>query len=116
MTFEAEYAVVKHFFRGVKTRSAWYLIHWLLGLGICVVGIANVYIGLHTYQERTGRSARLWILLLTVEVAAMAFVYLFQDRWSYVVRQEEAALGDQQSEGSSIMYPANDHKDVVAVP
>ncbi|GJN15233.1 hypothetical protein PR202_gb02127 [Eleusine coracana subsp. coracana] len=102
--------------RGVKTRSVWYLIHWLLGLAICVVGIANVYIGLHTYQERTGRSARLWTLLLTVEVAAMAFVYLFQDRWSYVVRQEEAALGDEQSEGLSIMYPANDHKEVVVMP
>ncbi|TVU20302.1 hypothetical protein EJB05_36506 [Eragrostis curvula] len=101
--------------RGVKTRSAWYLAHWLLGLAICVVGIANVYIGLHTYQERTGRSARMWTLLLTVEVAAMAFVYLFQDRWSYVVRQEEAALADEQSEGSSVTYPANDHKEVVVV-
>jgi hypothetical protein len=100
----------------VRTRSAWYLIHWLLGLAICVVGIANVYIGLHTYEERTGRGARLWTLLLTVEVAAMAFVYLFQDRWSYVVWQEGAALADDRSEGSSTMYPANDHKEVVVVP
>ncbi|EES18688.1 hypothetical protein BDA96_09G246900 [Sorghum bicolor] len=104
--------------RGVRTRSAWYLAHWLLGLGVCVVGVANVYIGLHTYQERTGRSARPWTLLLTVEVAAMVFVYLVQDRWSYVVRQQEedaAALGDERSEGST-MYPANDHKEVVVVP
>ncbi|PUZ64765.1 hypothetical protein GQ55_3G169500 [Panicum hallii var. hallii] len=101
--------------RGMRFRSAWYLTHWLLGIGICVVGVANVYIGLHTYEERTGRSARLWTVLLTVEVAAMAFVYLFQDRWSYVVRQAEAALGDEQSEGST-MYPANDHKEVIVVP
>ncbi|CAL4894868.1 unnamed protein product [Urochloa decumbens] len=102
--------------RGMRFRSAWYLTHWLLGIGICVVGVANVYIGLHTYQERTGRSARLWTVLLTVEVAAMAFVYLFQDRWNHVVRQEEAAaLGDEQSEGST-MYPANDHKEVIVVP
>ncbi|KAL6620699.1 hypothetical protein ACP70R_035838 [Stipagrostis hirtigluma subsp. patula] len=97
--------------RGVRTRSAWYLAHWLLGVAVCVVGVANVYIGLHTYQERTGRSARVWTALLTVEVAAMAFVYLVQDRWSYLVRQqEEDALGDEHSEGS--MYPANDHKEV----
>lgn len=104
--------------RGVKLRSAWYLTHWLLGIGICVVGVANVYVGLHTYQERTGLSARLWTVLLTIEVAAMAFVYLVQDRWSYVVRQQEAAaaaLGDERSEGST-MYPANDHKEVVVVP
>ncbi|CAN6331992.1 unnamed protein product [Urochloa humidicola] len=102
--------------RGMRFRSAWYLTHWLLGIGVCVVGVANVYIGLHTYQERTGRSARVWTVLLTVEVAAMAFVYLFQDRWNHVVRQEEAAaLGDEQSEGST-MYPANDHKEVIVVP
>ncbi|RLN27749.1 cytochrome b561 domain-containing protein [Panicum miliaceum] len=101
--------------RGMRIRSAWYLTHWLLGIGVCVVGVANVYTGLHTYQERTGRSARLWTVLLTVEVAAMAFVYLFQDRWSYVVRQAEAALGDEQSEGSA-MYAANDHKEVIVVP
>ncbi|WVZ99602.1 hypothetical protein U9M48_044872 [Paspalum notatum var. saurae] len=109
--------------RGVRTRSAWYLTHWLLGIGVCVVGVANVYIGLHTYQERTGRSARRWTVLLTVEVAAMAFVYLFQDRWNHVVRQQQeeeeeaaaAALGDERSQGST-MFPANDHKEVVVVP
>lgn len=106
--------------RGARARGAWYLAHWLLGVGVCVVGVANVYVGLHTYQERTGRSARPWTLLLTVEVAALAFVYLVQDRWSYVLRQREeaaasAALGDGRSQGST-MYPANDHKEVVVVP
>lgn len=105
---------------GARARGAWYLAHWLLGVGVCVVGVANVYVGLHTYQERTGRSARPWTLLLTVEVAALAFVYLVQDRWSYVLRQREeaaaaAALGDGRSQGST-MYPANDHKEVVVVP
>jgi hypothetical protein len=104
----------------MRFRSAWYLTHWFLGIGVCVVGVANVYIGLHTYQERTGRSARLWTVLLTVEVAAMAFAYLFQDRWNHVVRvrqQEEAAMmGDERSEGSTAMYPANDHKEVIVVP
>lgn len=99
--------------RGVKTRSAWYLTHWLLGVGVCVVGVANVYIGLHTYQERTGRSARRWTALLTAEVAAMAFVYLFQDRWNHVVRQEEDAA--RLGEGSTA-YPANDHKEAVVAP
>lgn len=98
--------------RGVKIRSMWYLIHWLLGIAICAVGIANVYIGLHTYHERTGKSVRLWTVLLTVEVSAMAFIYLFQDRWNYMV-QQEAVLGDEQMEPA---YPANDHKEVAVVP
>ncbi|XP_006654795.1 cytochrome b561 domain-containing protein At2g30890-like [Oryza brachyantha] len=101
--------------RGVKFRSVWYLAHWLLGIGICVVGVANVYIGIHTYHERTGRSVRPWTVLLTVEVSAMAFVYLFQDRWNHVVRQQQeaAALGDDDEQSEEHAYPANDHKEVV---
>ncbi|KAG8043115.1 hypothetical protein GUJ93_ZPchr0692g22919 [Zizania palustris] len=104
--------------RDVKARSVWYLTHWLLGIAICVVGVANVYIGIHTYHERTGRSVRLWTVLLTVEVSVMAFVYLFQDRWNHVVQQQQeekaATLSDEQSEEHA--YPANDHKEVAVVP
>ncbi|KAG8086434.1 hypothetical protein GUJ93_ZPchr0010g9807 [Zizania palustris] len=108
--------------RGVKVRSVWYLTHWLVGVAICVVGVADVYIGIHAYHERTGRSARLWTMLLTVEVSVMAFVYLFQDRWNHVVQQQQqqqqeeegAGLGDEQSEEHA--YPANDHKEVTVAP
>jgi hypothetical protein len=118
----SEHAV--HFFRGVRFRSIWYLTHWLLGIAICVVGVANVYIGMHTYHERTGRSVRPWTVLLTVEVSAMAFVYLFQDRWNHVVRQQQqqeaAALGDDDDDddeqSEEHVYPANDHKEVAVVP
>uniref|UniRef100_A0A0E0D6C4 Cytochrome b561 domain-containing protein n=1 Tax=Oryza meridionalis TaxID=40149 RepID=A0A0E0D6C4_9ORYZ len=110
--------------RGVRFRSIWYLTHWLLGIAICVVGVANVYIGIHTYHERTGRSVRPWTVLLTVEVSAMAFVYLFQDRWNHVVRQQQqqeaAALGDDDDDddeqSEEHVYPANDHKEVAVVP
>ncbi|KAL5231176.1 hypothetical protein ABZP36_029952 [Zizania latifolia] len=100
-------------------RSVWYLTHWLVGIAVCVVGVANVYTGIHAYHERTGRSVRLWTVLLTVEVSVMAFVYLFQDRWNHVVqqqqREEEAAgLGDEQSEEHA--YPASDHKEGTVVP
>jgi hypothetical protein len=34
-----------------------------------------------------------------------------------VRQQEEAAMmGDERSEGSTAMYPANDHKEVIVVP
>ncbi|CAM0953857.1 unnamed protein product [Alopecurus aequalis] len=106
--------------RGVKARSVWYLAHWLLGMVVCVVGVANVYIGLHTYRERTGRSVRLWTALLTAEVSAVALVYLLQDRWDHVVRlrqDETAAVQDEQrSETTEHSYPANDHKEVAVMP
>uniref|UniRef100_A0ACD5T7C5 Uncharacterized protein n=1 Tax=Avena sativa TaxID=4498 RepID=A0ACD5T7C5_AVESA len=104
--------------RGVKARSVWYLAHWLLGMVVCVLGVANVYIGLHTYGERTGRSVGLWTALLTAEVSAVALVYLLQDRWNHVVRlrqEETAAVGDGRSE-TEPAYPANDHKEVAVMP
>ena len=104
----------------MKARSVWYLAHWLLGMVVCVVGVANVYIGLHTYGERTGRSVRLWTALLTAEVSAVALVYLLQDRWNHVVRlreEETAAVRDEQrSEATEPSYPANDHKEVAVMP
>ena len=105
----------------MKARSVWYLAHWLLGMVVCVVGVANVYIGLHTYGERTGRSVRLWMVLLTAEVSAVALVYLLQDRWNHVVRlreEETAAVRDEQRSETTTepSYPANDHKEVAVMP
>lgn len=103
--------------RGVKARSVWYLAHWFLGIVVCVVGVANVYIGLHVYGERTGRSVGLWTALLTAEVSVVVLLYLLQDRWSHVVRlREQDGGGDGRSETETeLSYPANDHKAVVAV-
>ncbi|XP_038987526.1 cytochrome b561 domain-containing protein At2g30890-like [Phoenix dactylifera] len=81
--------------RGVKLRSIWYFVHWLLGIGIPILGIINIYIGLHTYHERTSRSVRLWTVLFTAEIVIIAFIYLFQDRRDYMMKQG-VILGDEQ--------------------
>lgn len=80
--------------RGTKLRGVWYLLHWLLGTGVCVLGVANVYIGLHTYRERSSRSVSLWASLLTAAVSIVAVVYLLQDKWEYLMKQ--ARVGDEQ--------------------
>lgn len=81
--------------RAMKVRSIWYFVHWLLGIGISIAGIVNVYIGLHSYHKRTSRSVKLWISLFTAEVAAIVFIYLFQDRWDYM-RKQGVILGKEQ--------------------
>ncbi|WOL11000.1 cytochrome b561 domain-containing protein [Canna indica] len=73
--------------KGMKIRSVWYFLHWLLGTGVCLLGIANIYIGLKTFHERASRSVSLWTVLFTAEVSVMALIYLFQDRWDYVMKQ-----------------------------
>lgn len=81
--------------RGAKARSLWYFAHWLLGTGLSIAGIINIYVGLHAYYVKTSTSVRLWNALFTLEVVAIAFIYLFQDRWDYM-RKQGVILGEEQ--------------------
>lgn len=91
--------------RGVKVRSLWYFFHWLLGIAVCATGIANVYIGLRTYHERTTKSVRLWTGLLTVEVSFLAFFYLLIDRWSYMLKQGHVPVEQLRPTDNRKTYP-----------
>ncbi|KAG1346827.1 cytochrome b561 domain-containing protein [Cocos nucifera] len=101
--------------RGAKARSIWYFMHWLLGTGIPILGIINIYIGLHTYQERTSRSVRLWTVLFTAEVVIIAFIYLFQDRWDYTMKQG-VILGDEQIRPTDhLTSPSSSQKELASI-
>ncbi|OVA07249.1 Cytochrome b561 [Macleaya cordata] len=73
--------------RGIKGRSKWFFVHWALGTGVTILGIINIYTGLHAYQTKTSRSVRLWSILFTAEVCLITFIYLFQDKWKYMQNQ-----------------------------
>lgn len=104
------------FIRGVKARSVWYLIHWLIGIIICMVGIANVYIGLHTYHEKTSKSVRLWVVLFTLEVCLIGFAYLLQDRWQYILEQGARHCDEQIRPTDNISPSTSVNKEHVAIP
>lgn len=78
---------VIEFCRGNKERSYWYLIHWILGTVVSLVGIINIYTGLKAYHERTLKSTTLWTILFTVEVSFIGLIYLFQDKLEYMKKQ-----------------------------
>ncbi|KAI5331957.1 hypothetical protein L3X38_022084 [Prunus dulcis] len=73
--------------RGKKERSFWYMVHWMLGTLISLVGIINIYTGLNAYHKRTQRSSGLWTLLFTAEVSFIAVYYLIQDKREYIQNQ-----------------------------
>ncbi|GAY35120.1 hypothetical protein CUMW_014410 [Citrus unshiu] len=73
--------------RGNKRRSMWYVVHWLLGTAISLVGIINIYTGLKAYHNKTSRSTTLWTILFTAQISLIAFFYLFQDKWHYLQKQ-----------------------------
>ncbi|KAG6498486.1 cytochrome b561 domain-containing protein At2g30890-like [Zingiber officinale] len=100
--------------RGMKTRSLWYLVHWLLGTGVCVLGIANIFIGLHTFHEKTSSIVSLWAVLFTAEVSFMAFLYLLQCKWEYVMKQ--GVTQDEQIRPADHASPTRNQKEMVVLP
>ncbi|KAH9627392.1 hypothetical protein KSS87_001231 [Heliosperma pusillum] len=73
--------------RGARKRSLWYILHWIFGTIICIIGILNIYTGLDAYQKRTKTSVGLWKILFTAQIIIMSFIYLFQDKWQHLKKQ-----------------------------
>ncbi|GMH01493.1 hypothetical protein Nepgr_003332 [Nepenthes gracilis] len=71
-----------------RRRSVWYFGHWALGTTITIVGIINIYTGLEAYEKMTSESVWLWTILFTAEVSFVAFLYLFQDKWDYIMQKQ----------------------------
>ncbi|KAG9447994.1 hypothetical protein H6P81_014122 [Aristolochia fimbriata] len=102
--------------RGVKGRSRWYFVHWALGTGVSLLGILNIYTGLHAYRRKTGRHVGLWTLLFSVEVAAIAFLYLLQDKWEYMKKQEVILGEEPVAPSDQIPASTRENKRELAVP
>lgn len=73
--------------RGVKGRSLWFFSHWAFGTAVALLGIINVYTGLHAYQKRTSINIKPWVMFYTVEIVCIGFFYLFQEKWEYIQKQ-----------------------------
>ncbi|KAL4561743.1 hypothetical protein LXL04_033917 [Taraxacum kok-saghyz] len=100
--------------RGAKGRTLWYVLHWILGTSVSLVGILNTYTGLKAYHKRTSMNARVWSILFTVEVSFMAFFYLFQEKWGYMQKQ-----GVPSSDEPVVVVPSHQmdiQKEVVLPP
>ncbi|KAK4342208.1 hypothetical protein RND71_038024 [Anisodus tanguticus] len=80
--------------KGSKNRGVWYAFHWLIGVTVTLLGIVNVYIGLQAYNTKTMISTSIWNWLFSVEVAVIAFIYLFQEKWHYI-KQSGGILGNE---------------------
>ncbi|WOL14519.1 cytochrome b561 domain-containing protein [Canna indica] len=78
---------------------------------ICVLGIANIYVGLHAYHQRSSRSVSLWSVLFTAEVSIAAFIFLFQDRWDYMVKE---GVDEQVTPTSNMTSPNSNLKELDA--
>ncbi|KAF7840459.1 cytochrome b561 domain-containing protein [Senna tora] len=97
--------------RGKKERSYWYLIHWILGTLVSLVGMINIYTGLKAYHKRTLKSTSLWTILFTAQVSFIAFLYLFQDKLEYLKRQGVIIRGS--NDHSSSLVSSNPHNNII---
>lgn len=73
--------------RGSKRRSVWFFVHWILGTGVSLLGIINIFTGLQAYHRKASRNVRFWTILFIAEISFITFFYLFQDKWDYMQKQ-----------------------------
>ncbi|KAK9093516.1 hypothetical protein Syun_028427 [Stephania yunnanensis] len=78
--------------RGSKRRSLWFFVHWILGTATSLLGIINIYTGLHAYHIKIGRSVSIWTMAFTAQVCLIALLYLFQDKWDYIMKKQGVIL------------------------
>ena len=101
--------------RGKKERKYWYIMHWIVGTTISLVGIINIYTGLRAYHKRTLKSTKLWTILFTIQVSILALLFLFQDKLNYLQKQTLILPTTATNHSSSmvvssiIINPQNDH-------
>ncbi|PIA41557.1 hypothetical protein AQUCO_02200178v1 [Aquilegia coerulea] len=95
--------------RGSKQRSMWFFVHWFSGTVITVLGIMNIYTGLHAYHKRTSKSVMFWNILFSAEVCFIVFLYLLQDRWDYMKKQG-VIIGNEPTKSNDLHI--NNQKDL----
>ncbi|KAF5784944.1 putative cytochrome b561/ferric reductase transmembrane [Helianthus annuus] len=96
--------------RDGKNRSTWFFTHWMLGTTVSLLGIINVYTGLHAYQKRSSRSITPWVIFFTAEIVCIGLLYLFQDKWAYIQKQGMIRGSDQPT----ITIQPTDNREVLA--
>ncbi|KAL9287270.1 Cytochrome b561 domain-containing protein [Arabidopsis thaliana] len=112
--------------RGSKRRLRWFLLHWILGTIVSIVGIINIYTGIRAYQKKTSlsRDSSLWTILFTVQVTCLVFFYLYQDKWEHFQKQrvvlDELDHQNNNTNGrnnqSIQVVTRDDHEQKVMVP
>ncbi|XP_019462772.1 PREDICTED: cytochrome b561 domain-containing protein At4g18260-like isoform X2 [Lupinus angustifolius] len=101
--------------RGKKERSYWYLIHWILGTIVSLVGIINIYTGLKAYHKRTLKSTCLWTILFTLEVSFIGLIYLFQDKLEYMKKQGVIEINESIVPSNQDIPQRQNQKDLMPI-
>ncbi|KAF1876307.1 hypothetical protein Lal_00029654, partial [Lupinus albus] len=101
--------------RGKKERSYWYLIHWMLGTIVSLVGIINIYTGLKAYHKRTLKSTSLWTILFTLEVSFIGLIYLFQDKLEYMKKQGVIEINESIVASNQDIPQRQNQKDLMPI-
>ncbi|KAL0328335.1 UNVERIFIED_CONTAM: cytochrome domain-containing protein [Sesamum calycinum] len=80
--------------RGSKGRSIWFVLHWLVGISVSLLGVINIYTGLQAYHHRTSKNVRVWTIIFTLQISLILLFYILQEKWNYIQKQG-AVLGNK---------------------
>ncbi|KAL3821344.1 hypothetical protein ACJIZ3_007249 [Penstemon smallii] len=102
--------------RGSKGRTIWFLFHWLMGIAVSLLGIINIYTGLQAYHKRTSKNVRVWIIIFTVEISFLFFIYLLQEKWHYIQKQGIILGNNPVQPTDQEMSPRSQQKETSSEP
>ncbi|XP_028754877.1 cytochrome b561 domain-containing protein At4g18260-like [Neltuma alba] len=102
--------------RGKKERRYWYIVHWIVGTIVSLVGIINIYTGLKAYHERTLKSTSLWTILFTLQVSFFALLFLLQDKLDYLKKQTLILPTTTHHSSSSINVAPSNNPHQIHIP
>lgn len=76
--------------RGQVSRVPWYFVHWLFGTASVLLAWFNIFKGLDLYVTSwtVGTQKDLYVLF-SLNVAILAFAYLFLDRFNHLMNQSK---------------------------
>nr|XP_011467590.1 PREDICTED: cytochrome b561 domain-containing protein At2g30890 isoform X3 [Fragaria vesca subsp. vesca] len=99
--------------RDSRGRRMWFLVHWILGTALSVLGVLNIYTGLVAYHEKTSKGIKFWIIVFTAEVCFITFFYLFQEKWDYI-QKKGVTLGNESKRATinQVVLPRDKQKEV----
>ncbi|CAN8231518.1 unnamed protein product [Cochlearia groenlandica] len=96
--------------RGSKRKLKWFLLHWVLGTIVSILGIINIYTGIKAYQKKTSPSNRdssLWTILFTSQVFCLVLFYLIQDKWEHFQKQR-VVIDELNNHQNNNLHGSND--------
>jgi hypothetical protein len=98
--------------KGSPVRPFWFVVHWLCGVGVIVLGWVNIFFGIDIYKAIFGTKANNIYILYSVWISVVGIAYLFLDRLPYIRDQARVESSELKPARATAFPSVTDEKNV----